>query len=111
MHADEDRLKADTETVHRQHIEKNSLRWEEFLKVMDEVDVFNPKVFKEWKEIILRIYGRLLELEHTHQVKTDKCHLCELKKELVGIKDGYKEKESPKEKETPVPSVRKTVHL
>ena len=108
---DNDRLKVDTETVHLQHTQKNSDRWNEFLKVMDEIDVFNPKVFIEWKQIMLRLYNRLLELEHTHQVKTDHCHLCDLKKELEGIKDGYKEKESRKEKETPVSSVQQTVHL
>jgi len=60
---DEERLKAQTEEVHLRHIQKNSDRWDDFVKLMEETDIFNPQVFKDWKEIIIRLDKRIEDVK------------------------------------------------
>lgn len=103
---DEERLKVETETVERYHNKKNSVRWDEFVKVMGETDVFDPRVFKNWKQILIRLDAKIKEYEQL--VKESKAPTCAdiVLKELKFVKEKIEDESPPQ-----VSIVSRKVHL
>jgi len=96
----------------RQNVKK-ATNWTDFSKYMSGIEIFNPTVFKHWKDVMIKIDERIEELQkELDSIGTDLtvggAQSSELEQRIYELK---KLKETENESQTQVPSVQNKVQL
>lgn len=67
---------------------KDSLKWKELIELFEEIDVFDIRVIREWKNVMVRLEQGIINRTHKHSGTelTPDCNICIVKRALEKIK-------------------------